>query len=862
MDIIRNQDLVLKVSTHIDPDVWDEGKYYAFVDQLCGQREYQKEAIFTALRFLAGGKYPNLRTLAEENYNENQKLQEAYGSWMVMDNKLQFPELLACSLDLATGTGKSYVLYGIAVIMLAEGLVDRVLTLCPSNTIERGLTEKFNSLARNKDLISAMPPPDDVRYISPSIINASETIIEGSICIENYHAVLEHVNSSIRNSLIGKGERTLVLNDEAHHVDSENPANQRKWKEFLTDEQFSFKRILGVSGTCFLKNNQYFVDVVNRYSLRQAIEERIVKDVEYVTDDSSVNQRRDPDQKRQLIYERHNNAFEEFKQRNIGIRPLTIVVTKSISSCDDIAKELIEFLTTVEDISEEQANEKVIVVTSSRKHESNIACLKTVDNPESKVEWIISVSMLTEGWDVKNVFQIVPHEERAFNSKLLIAQVLGRGLRIPDIWRSPKHPVVTVFNHHAWAGSIENLVNEILEIDKRISCVVIPDSQFHFELHHLNYEKDQSSKETQKIDKINLFEKEYIELPTLLPEERVQIQFDSIGGKPREETLTIKHKTFTTSEIVSYMHTALQAVDDETNKLSDSEKRTQYTKDYPKVWLSEVVKNSISRVGINENKIPEEARQKILAALGTLQRKVSRRVSYDISAKEIVLINTEQRQKDSCSAAEFKYDKAIFYRSDCNNYLPGEQKIFYDELMDLDNEEFSGRAFLACDNDYYFKTPLNLVIADSNPERRFIRALCDEKNAKTVDCWIKNTATGFYSVEYAWSKMTTRKKGASHIKHGMFSPDFFIKQDNRIFVVEIKDNSEVGEPSLENIKKHEFASAHFNRLNEWLKAAKDDSIYQFNMLTPQDYETFFTKLREKALHQFHSHLDFAILTDT
>ena len=66
-----------------------------------------------------------------------------------------------------------------------------------------------------------------------------------------------------------------------------------------------------------------------------------------------------------------------------------------------------------------------------------------VDNPQSKVEWIISVSMLTEGWDVKNVFQIIPHEERAFNSKLLIAQVLGRGLRVPDQWQGPQ-PVVTV----------------------------------------------------------------------------------------------------------------------------------------------------------------------------------------------------------------------------------------------------------------------------------------------------------------------------------------------------------------------------------------------------------------------------------
>jgi len=50
------------------------------------------------------------------------------------------------------------------------------------------------------------------------------------------------------------------------------------------------------------------------------------------------------------------------------------------------------------------------------------------------VEWIVSVSMLNEGWDVKRVFQIVPHEEKAFNSKLLIAQVLGRGLRVPNGW--------------------------------------------------------------------------------------------------------------------------------------------------------------------------------------------------------------------------------------------------------------------------------------------------------------------------------------------------------------------------------------------------------------------------------------------
>ena len=100
------------------------------------------------------------------------------------------------------------------------------------------------------------------------------------------------------------------------------------------------------------------------------------------------------------------------------------------------------------------------------------ANLPYVDNAASKVEWIVSVSMLNEGWDVKRVFQIVPHEERAFNSKLLIAQVLGRGLRVPKVGAG-EQPEVTVFNHDAWATSIRHLVNEILEIEKRLSSHVL-----------------------------------------------------------------------------------------------------------------------------------------------------------------------------------------------------------------------------------------------------------------------------------------------------------------------------------------------------------------------------------------------------
>ena len=46
----RNEDLVLKVTTDVDPKVWDESRYEAFLDELCGTREYQKDSLRTTLR--------------------------------------------------------------------------------------------------------------------------------------------------------------------------------------------------------------------------------------------------------------------------------------------------------------------------------------------------------------------------------------------------------------------------------------------------------------------------------------------------------------------------------------------------------------------------------------------------------------------------------------------------------------------------------------------------------------------------------------------------------------------------------------------------------------------------------------------
>ena len=110
---------------------------------------------------------------------------------------------------------------------------------------------------------------------------------------------------------------------------------------------------------------------------------------------------------------------------------------------------------------------------------------------------------------------------------------------------------------------------------------------------------------------------------------------------------------------------------------------------------------------------------------------------------------------------------------------------------------------------------------------------------------------GFYSVEYAWKKGNKPKRGE-------FSPDFFIKQRDNIFVVEVKGDEEIKEPADENLKKHEYAAEHFERLNDWLEKAKIPTRYQFNMISPKSYSVFFQKLREGGLVGFRSELDVAV----
>jgi len=380
MTNIKVNELVLQVTKSIDPEKLDLDKYEDFLEELCGHREFQKEAIRTAVRFLLSGEYKNTEDLAKENFEKNPALKEYYRSFDNFRNKLEFPDKLACTIDLATATGKSWVMYGIAQILLCEGAVDQVLVLCPSRTVKRELLKKFEKFVIDKNLRATLQDESIPIKANPSITDASRTIKKWDICIDNVHKTYAHVTSSIADSLKGKVERTLVLNDESHHIMNPEAESVRtdveamkEWKKFLQDKKYNFKFIVGFSGTPYM-GNEYARDVIYRYSIMQAMEgdlarNFVIKKVDYLKESNAKTW----SQKLEEIYANHQRNKKTWNKAD---KHITIFVTQTINKAEKLANEIKNFLIDKEKITPDEADKKVLVVTSSPKHEAHRELLK------------------------------------------------------------------------------------------------------------------------------------------------------------------------------------------------------------------------------------------------------------------------------------------------------------------------------------------------------------------------------------------------------------------------------------------------------------------------------------------------------
>jgi len=838
--IFNTQDLVLKVNTRsYDPEKLPIKDWQRFLDVLCGNRDYQKEAIKTAIIYLASGRYKNIEDLVTENYRANDELKKRYSTEKEYLHKLQIKNLLSANIDLATGTGKSYVIYGIAQIALGIGLVDKVLVLGPpSTTIEKSLMEKFNALASNAVLKNSIP--DTAKHSNPTIISAETTIKDGCICIENINAVYSKNSSSIIDSLgFGKGERCLVLCDEVHHaynvVEGRGDEAQsiKKWKEFLIDSSYSFKYVLGFTGTAYI-GNEYFNDVIYRYSLRLAIENKFVKNVHYVVENTDNSEH----EKFQKILQNHKRNKTLYPK----VKPLTILVTRDIKAAKQLHTRLVEFLVERKEGTEKfLRDEKIMVVTSDKEHKAAALKLPYVDGEEEPVEWIISVAMLTEGWDVKNVFQIVPMEEKAFNSKLLIAQVLGRGLRIPNDYPNAE---VIVFNHDKWSSSIKDLVEEILEMESKIknSSLVSGDrAKHHFTLYNITYKKEKTEVENPDTKVFNY--KDYIEFVTETFEHKTETKYVKINNKDYPIIYNIEKEKFPLEEVVSKIFDEFQIrkLEGIILKLDEME----YTNENlpTKEVIEKIIRNSMKRAGMDGDYLGKTNRQAVYSSFNTLLRKKPRSISLSKTPDELKEIETKNREHETVSVLSLRSDSTIFYSVDYEKEIVvGDSLIALNEAIE---DETMPKKALTEVNPFVLKTPVDLVFTTADPERMFVKELVKDENAKAITSWIKSKNQNFYSLEY-----TLSTKAGKHSTQHQFNPDFFIMIEygdtQYVVVVETKaDNDD----SDENKAKKKYAVEHFNDLNNVLAMKKIKQKYFFHFLSPNNYNDFFNYLKNGKLFE-------------
>ena len=839
----KQSELVLKVNKAYDTNQLNLSEWRPFINRLCGDRVYQKEAIETAIIFLASKQYASLSELIEYNFNLNPCLRDKYQSKDDMLKSVQMKDKLYANIDLATGTGKSYVIYGIAQIALGIGLVDRVLVLCPSLTIESGLKAKFEQLSGDSGLKALIPQSSICK--NPSIVDANTTVKVGDICIENIHAVYENTGSSIEDSFANKGANTLVLNDESHHIFnkfSDGDASIKKWKEFLLSNNYGFKYMLGFTGTAYIED-EYFPDVLYRYSLRQAIEDRIVKNIDYVKEDESKGD----NEKFQKIYQNHRDNIDKYPL----VKPLSILITKDITHAKNLYDDFVTFLSKQENKEKKDVESKVLIVTSAREHRANIAKLKYVDDKTEATEWIISVSMLTEGWDVKNVFQIVPWEDRAFNSKLLISQVLGRGLRIPECYTTPQ-PKVTVFNHKAWSSKIKRLVDEVLEIETRINSEVLSSGtryNYHFSVRNINYTTEQTeiqkTSESTSVDFTRLL-MEGIALESQSVEIEKGTTYESIfGGASREKNYAIRNQTWTIDEVVDKLYEEFEQREWEgkTLKLGEDE----YTQNSlpPREIIENIIKTSMIKRGNNGDEIIESNVRKILTAFTPLLRKKSKSVVSKSIANDMFVVNTINLSKQSTSVGMLRQDRTVFLSNNWQaEILDEEQKEIIAEVLDDESlPKSSSKEIDYC----LFKTPVTTVLTSSKPERKFVELLCKKDNADILSAWIKSRDRKFYEIEYSCRCGSGDSKSRKYY-HDKFNPDFFIKIDKDqmayYLVIEIKDD---GDDSDENKAKYKYAVQHFAELNNRMERENINERYIFHFLSPNSYDTFFNHLKDGSV---------------
>ena len=407
-----------------------------------------------------------------------------------------FPSI---TFALATGVGKTRLMGAFITYLYTNHDIKNFFIVAPNLTIYNKLIKEFGSPDYKKYVFKGL----NVFLQKPPFVITGDTykdIIGGTFKIDQSISInifnIGKINAEVRggkepqvkrlSEYIGQSyfdylaglDDLVVLMDESHHYRADRGMTViNELNPLLGLELTATPQVEKSKGAVKFKN------VVYEYSLANAIIDGFVKEPAAAT-------RKNFDKTKFHPYEIdiikltdgiriHRNTKAELeayaKNENVKtVKPFVLVVCKDTSHAEEIKEYIMS-----EDFYDGYYSDKVIELHSNQKgseKDENVQKLLSLEDDDNKVEIVIHVNMLKEGWDVTNLYTIIPLRTAA--SLTLREQTIGRGLRLPYGKRTGNAAVdrLTIVAHDKFEEII-NAANEETSIIKQKNIIVIDDDE-------------------------------------------------------------------------------------------------------------------------------------------------------------------------------------------------------------------------------------------------------------------------------------------------------------------------------------------------------------------------------------------------
>jgi type III restriction enzyme len=557
-------------------------------------------------------------------------------------------------------------------------------------------------------------------------------------------------------------DELVVLNDEAHHIHDPRMA----WFKSIEDIHNRLKQKDGrlslqvdVTATPKHNNGAIFVQTIADYPLVEAISQNVVKHP-LLPDAAS----------RAKLVERKSAKFTEkyadyihlgviewrkdyVEHEKMGKKAILFVMTDDTRNCDDVAAYLESNYPDLKDavLVIHTKNNGDISESTSGKGKEELDKLReqanSIDDFASPYKAIISVMVLKEGWDVRNVTTIVGLRPYAAESKILPEQTLGRGLR--KMYPGAVEEYVSVVGTEAFMDFVQSIQAEGVVLERKpMGEGTAPKTPLVVEIDGANSKKDMEALD--------------IEIPVMTP--RVYREYKNLAS------LDVSSLGF---QSVAYL------------QFTEEQQREIVFKD---ITTGEVTHTTIldtagvadyrSAIGYFAQTMMKDLR--LVSGYDVLYGKVKEFVAAKLFGREVDLEDPNTLRNLSEMAATKTlletFKKAI-------NALTVQQKGDA-EIRDTIKLRQT-RPFVAKDQGYLVpkKSVFNRIIGDSHFELLFARFLedCDD-----VLSYAKNYMAVHFKLDYV--------KADGDISN--YYPDFIVKlNDKRMFIVETKGMEELDVPN-------------------------------------------------------------------